>query len=139
MGEILATFHYNPMAKAFTPRSYIKEIALGWIAGVTVVSASNPYEWLEHTYGGYRVFMRLKANYFTWNSNEYSLDYPLDDFYAIEPVSGNHVALGLVEVGLGYSPTHPSLVLTFALGGTSDYYFQTLPAAPPSYWLGALP
>jgi hypothetical protein len=139
MGEVLATFHFNPDAKQWTPRSYVKEVALGWLPGVTFVSTVNPYIYLEHTFGGYQVFLRLRSNYHLWSSNTYSLDYPIEDLYAIEPVTGNHVALGLVEVGLGFDATHPSSVLTYGLSGTSDYYFQTLPAAPSGYWLNPLP
>lgn len=139
MGEILASFTYSQSAKFWTPRSYFKGVAFGWVPGWTVTAEGNPFLLLEHSFGGYQVFCRFKTDWYAWQSNDYTMDFPLEDFYAIAPITGAHVSVGLVLVGLGFSALYPSWYYTLEFFPTPEYKLFNLPPGPPDYWLGALP
>lgn len=139
MSEILATFTFRPQAKFWSPRSYFKGVAFGWVPGYTILEEGNPFLFEEHVFGGYRLFVRFKSNWWNWQSNSYTLDYAYEDFYAIAPDHVTHVAAGAVDVGLGFSALVPSYHFTANLYTTPEFKLFELPPAPADYWLSPLP
>jgi hypothetical protein len=139
MGEKLWAPIFHVDQRFSTPRSFMRGVFVGWQPGVTVVHAGNPWILEEHIFGGYQVYVRLKDEFYSWNSNCYTLDWFLEDIYAIAPITGTHVSCGVVDVNVEAIKDFGGFFLIMSIGGAADFYRQDLPAAPSGYWLQLLP
>jgi len=139
MGTLLWSPTYANGAKQALVRSYLKGTVVVWQPGTTIISGGNPLVLEEHVFGGYRLVIKFKSNWFFWNSNTYTPDFVLEDFYALAPGSSTPISAGGVLVGLGFDALHPSYHFAFILGAAPDPIWTTYPAAPSAYWMPPLP
>jgi hypothetical protein len=139
MGTILASFTYlNPPAFAI-PRSYLWGIAIGWWH-MSIVTYGNPTIIQEQPFGGYRKHIKLKDNVWEWNSNTYSLDYLLEDFYVTAPGSSTPISNGAVLIEAKPVPQYGIYCLVLSdVGADGHYMFYKLPSSTQPYWAGPFP
>jgi hypothetical protein len=138
MGTLLWSPNYIPSPRYNFPRSYIKGFALFWLPGLTVLAAGNPFIFEEHTYGGYHLHLKFRDNFWDWNSNRYTLDYIVEDYYQTPPGSSTPETVGLLNVTQTLNIDHPSTHIFFQQAFGSETLWFDLPPAPPSYWLPPL-
>jgi hypothetical protein len=139
VSEILWTPHYFVPPSFAILRSYTKGVAIGWIPGATLVASGNPWILQEHTYGGYKKYLKFRELWWNWNSHVFRLDNVIEDYYAIHPVTGAHVSNGGVNIGYNAGDALGGLYNVYAdvIGGT--YYFLEYPPAPSDWWFGNPP
>jgi hypothetical protein len=126
----------QPSAKFAFPRSYIKGIQIldydddiVWTANVAVVSIVIPGFTGTHTF----IF---RENFFEWNSNVYTLDYPLERvFYVQPPDPVEHDTPVSCDVHWDINQIFP--VIRYAIPGAPvTLPAHPLPPAPPDWWSG---
>lgn len=139
MGTLLWAPTYANGGQFALQRSYLKGFVLVWQPGSTVITSGNPWVFEEHVYGGYRLHIKFRSEWWNWSSNRYTPDWIVEDFYATAPGSSTPINQGGVLVGLSYDVDHPSYYISFITGAAPDPLWLDFPAAPSTYWLPPLP
>lgn len=89
----------------------------------------------EVPFGGYRLHIRWKESFWNWNSNRYTHDYPLEDFYATAPGSSTPINAGTVlrDFKLDVRYFNQEIILANS-PADGHYHFQAFPPPPSGFW-----
>lgn len=134
MGEVLWSPIWDFPQNGNMFRPYFKGHILGWQAGTTVIQDTNPIIVEEHTFGGYRVHLKLLDEWWEFGTGEWHVEDIVEDLYAIVPVSGDHVSLGAVTVGLGYSELVGYYWLNFQFAVVPEYLYFPIEQSSGGHW-----
>lgn len=134
MGEVLWTPSWDipPNFNLFRP--YFLGHVIGWWAGTTVDETDNPIRLTEHLFGGYQTYLKLYDFWWNFNTGEFHVEDIIEDFYAIQPITGLHVSMGVVTVGLSFSPDIGYYWLNFQFATPPAYLYFPLPTSPGGHW-----
>ena len=130
-----AVVTYMPGPKAVLVRSYYKRLGFNWQPSLTVLSSPQPLVVLEHTFNRYVTTIRFVDAWWFWNSNVYTLDFIVQDFWVVDTVTGLQVpgVPALFYTGFDDDGT-PGIGIAWA-GASGDPVRLDYPPAPPDYWL----
>jgi len=129
----IGTGVFTPRGQFAFPRSYVRGIVFN-IAGYTVTDHGNHYSWNEIG-GSVEFFIFLDLRFRAWNSNRWTLDHVVTEFYHTLTPGGTQFPDDFSLFPFYHPTTHqPFLQFRF---GTVDFgalvYFD-FPAASPFYW-----
>lgn len=117
------------------PRQYWYEVALTWWPSV-IVQAGNPFIIRETIYGGYRIYLKLRDICWAWSSNNYTLDWCIEDIYGMAPSNDTPIYSAAWTVGFGIGQRHKRGLLYLAFSGNLDNtLYNVLPVQPAGFWL----
>jgi hypothetical protein len=123
----------NPSAGFAFPRSYIHQVTFGFNAGALFAQSGGDFFITDGTNPIVHVVCNFRSNFWTWNSNAYTLGYVLKDWWALTDPSPTPLP---VDFSLYFSidPVTLRRELFLFLAGWTHRYTFVLPPAPPDYW-----
>jgi hypothetical protein len=132
---ILTTFS-NPAGNDYLiERSYISDLSFTWWHMCLIQSGRTFIVRETEGFGGYRVLMRFKENFWDWNSSGWMLPDIIEDWYAMEPVSDTPITCPPVSWRVQWSFQLSNYLLAFSLEGQAGISTgQRLPVAPPTWY-----
>lgn len=138
--SLLWTPNYQTPAKFCLPRAYVGGYYLGWWPGSTVIATGNPTIIQEHLFGGYQWYIHFQPSWWAWNTNSrYTLDWIVDDTYAIQPGTGAHVNVGAIDIHFQHDAGRPGWDVVFSYTGGGYFLPFSFPPGPGSSWFEPLP
>lgn len=130
---ILGTPTYTPHAKFWINRGYVQRFAFGFNVGAGIVQTGNSFEITDTTNPIVHVHCKIKADWWAWSSNGYTLDFIVEDWWLIIDPSPTPLPLNFTLTHWWDAPTGKMGVLLY-LPGSTHQYPQILPVPPPGYW-----
>jgi hypothetical protein len=130
----LGTVTYNPNPKFALNRAYFGVFAFTWVADHTLISGGNPYIWQSAAFGNVRVFLRFDPTWFSWNSNNRTLDKLILDYYALLPPYTTPISPGAHAVTFGYTTTPEQFTIAIEQPFLQKHAYYALPAPSPTFW-----
>lgn len=126
---------YAPGAKYTFPRNYVRFFALSWVSDFFLVSGGNPFVWQTNVYGGIRLYLRFTDEFYAASSNLYSLDYIIEDYYALAPPYTTPISPGAhaVRFGVSTTPIQPTFAIEQPYLQKHTYY--ALPTSLTDPWV----
>lgn len=134
MGIQMFTPVYEKPAKYAIPRNYVGVLRFGWAFNWTVVSAPQPYLFEEHVFGGVQIYLTFKPEFWAWSSNVYTLDFLIDDYYALLPDHITKINAGDLHLDVGVDANHLQFTLAFSSPPFTQYKDFDLLASPGPFW-----
>jgi hypothetical protein len=131
----IGTGTFNPQAKFWMTRSKVYGINFATYAGNTVTFAG--FSFTVHAVPPDPTFLHcaIAPEFYIWNSNSYSLDYVVTEFWYKAGGVGPEIPL---PFSLGYfqDPLRHSSSLYIQWSGTTPTFnYFPLPSQPPNYWM----
>jgi hypothetical protein len=111
-------------------RPYFKGVACTWVAGSTASLTGSTWD-IRGVYTGIvtHQIMTFKPNFFAPNTNRYTLDFILSDYYYVnEP--GPPLATLPIDAALIFKPGTIDLYLSLDSLNFPDWYYLDLPPSP---------
>lgn len=131
---IYGTPGYSPSGEFSFPRSYILQVTFGWGANTGVTQDGGNFLFTDLVFPQNNVVCNFKPQCWEWNSNGYSLDFLIEDWWLYVLPSTAPLPLNF-RVDFQRDPvTHAPEWFIWAAGWTTRYTFS-LPPAPSDYWL----
>jgi hypothetical protein len=133
MGTILGTPTYLPQAKFWINRGYVQRFAFGFGANAIIVQLGNEFIITDGNNPIVHVYCKVKADWWVWSSNGYTLDFIVEDWWLQIDPSPTKLPLNYTLTHWWDAPTGKMGVLLY-LAGSTEQYEMTLPVPPPTYW-----
>lgn len=115
-------------------RQYTQYFAVGWVQH-HAVETGRTIVLEEEIYGGFKLHITLKEDFWNWNSSSWKFIDIFDDFYATFPGSETPVDALDQYFDFEVSPAGVLVARTYQPNEPDFIFHQELPANPPSgYW-----
>jgi len=137
MPPMNVTYVGNP--KFACPRSYYHSVAVGSIAGGTIVLVGDVVQ-CRVPFGAtfLTTYLTFDHRFIPWSSNRYTTDFPLLD--QVSYLDGNpspfYIAANVISAAI---PGTAHFGYVFVFPGYAQLYEIALPPQPAGYWLPAPP
>jgi hypothetical protein len=117
-------------------RSYYKGMAFEVPSGTTFTVSLPTIVWIfpPATYGFLHEHFIMKSQWVDWNSNTYTPDWIVDDFYYDDGINP-HVTQSPLPMHICYDGLSVAPYILIKSGGTGHIEFVNLPPSPAGYWL----
>lgn len=123
----------HPQNKFYFPRSYVTKLKVLTNHVNSVMYADGEITWGHVPPDAVTGLTKLKANFVTWSSNVYSLDYLVEEWwYRIAP-DPTKIEWG-GECNWIWDGTVKANCIEIATTAADTTYYFDLPPAPPTYW-----
>lgn len=130
---IYGTATYLPSGRWAFPRPYIVQVTFGFGAGAIITHSDNEFFITDGTHPTTHVVCNFIPGLFASNSNRYTLDRCIVDWYALEDPSPTPIPVPFfLQYSIDPVTIEPELFLS--LSGWTDRYTVPLPAPPADYW-----
>lgn len=131
--SVLGTFTYVPQAKFSLTRTYVQKVAFGFGPSVGWTQSGGDFYFTDTSNPIVHVRANFNPSFWSVNSNGFTLDYLLNDWYLIIDPDPTPRALNATMI-YGYETgTTIPYIYTLIAGWTNLYRFNT-PPAPTGYW-----
>lgn len=126
--------NFTQSPKFSIPRPYMEGIEIGntWTSIVMVDNVITLTGFAGFTY---RNIFVIRPNVMTWTSNNYSLDYILEDHWGDLPPDPTHLPFYVTTEYIGADADFPGRVILRLPGSDTQRAFFPLPPSPSSYWM----
>jgi len=115
------------------PRPYVEQFTFGFGVGAIFTHSNEQFYVTDGTHPTTHVVANLLPGFWDTNSNRYTIDHVVVDWWAIEDPSPTPIPVNFnLEYRIDPVTIKPELFLTIA-GWTTRYTFP-LPPAPSNYW-----
>lgn len=117
-------------------RPYLAGVVCSWVHGSVTTLVDTTWT-IEGVYTGITTdqVMTFKPEFFNWNSNRYTIDWVLSDYYYVNHPGGPLATLPL-NPQIHFRPGSRRLYLSLDSLGFPDLYYLDLPPAPDGWWSG---
>jgi hypothetical protein len=114
-------------------RPYIKGVACSWVSGSVSVLSGNTWT-ITGVYTGVTTYqlMTFKPEFFAPNTNRYTLDWVLEDYYYVN-VPGGPLATLPIDAALFVRPGTADIYLSLDSLNFPDWYYVDLPPSPTAW------
>lgn len=118
------------------PRPYVVGFNISYFGDSTIISSGQETVVEEHTYGGYKLFVKFKDWIWDWSNKSFDLGDILEDWYSTAPGSSTPIYTGTTLLTFQPNPGYFNYDLVFSPVGipVCHYLYQRLPAGPATYW-----
>lgn len=118
------------------PRPYLVGWQISYYDGSTILSSGQETIVEEHTYGGYKLFVKAKDWVWDWDNKTLHLEDLLEDWYATAPGSSTPIYTGFTIVEYKFNSGYLNYDIVFSPIGipTCHYLYQRVPPGDAAYW-----
>jgi len=131
----IGTGTYSPQPRFVFTKSYVTDVYFATYTGETFVRSGDTFTVYAVPPDPTFLFMRLYDGFFTWNSNQYTLDFVVQEaWYKLGGVGGE-IPINFSVKWSAVNPSHGCALLIDWAPLTPVYHRVPMPAAPPNWWM----